>query len=881
MLGGIEIVGSRWLVSDRTPAQLAAGTTVTLNSVNNVDNADIYTPPFDPGSTRNGSQDLTRREQSLELEFENLQAGDTLEVFKTFSLDEDYTRYGSLRFYVAGFDIQSPVGPAGNDLYYFLRFASDERGTNYYEYRAPMPPSSSPRSIAWSDVSIKLTDLSNLKLAYPKSDSIVVPGPGIGTTLIVKGHPSFTRLRRISAGVLNLSSAAVYPSGRLWLDEVRATDVARDRGRAERFGVAGKLANLLGYIANYDARDQDFMQVGESRGSGNRNSNWNASTNIDLHRFFTGTGIVLPITYSLAGSRSQPRYTAGDDVVRSGAFAQVSESRSDSRTWTAAYSRTWGERSNPLLRYTVGGINANMSRTSSEASTPSLVDSSKARAASVSWTINPRKLLPLRMPGTKVRVYPLPERFYWNYAVATREDHVYDRAYDSTHTGTPVLRSATAGRIASIDFGADSRPIDLLQHQFQARRNLTLPDQLMERIGFINLGRVVQWNQSFSSRYSPNRGMWLRPQLSWTSNYYQNNGPELSKDLSVRQINNGENFNTSWALPFDQLASPARAARRDTLHRRPAVWESLLSRLGPMFLDGGITRTSNYSRLTGTPSIPYLVGLASDPGLAPDSSGRVEASFGNVILVSQNWRAGARTRLVLPRGVGVQASGDISSTRSLTNNVINRSRRVGFPSLDMDFGRLTELLGLKHVFANPKLRSVYSHNTSTDYANSATPTSMSTSSEWRPLIGFTGDFRNGTRTEFRIQHRATESQFIQVGLNSTAVEANTDIDLSLTRSYTKGQKMTILGKESTVKANITLGLTGAYSRKKSETRQQGFGRPLNPSFDDRLNVNARGSYGFSNNVTGNAELGFSQLRNLETDIVRRSIRMELRAQFTF
>jgi hypothetical protein len=93
--------------------------------------------------------------------------------------------------------------------------------------------------------------------------------------------------------------------------------------------------------------------------------------------------------------------------------------------------------------------------------------------------------------------------------------------------------------------------------------------------------------------------------------------------------------------------------------------------------------------------------------------------------------------------------------------------------------------------------------------------------------------------------------------------------------------VTVLGRSSTVKTNITLGLTGAYSRKKSETRQAGYDRPLSPTHEDRLNANARGSYGFSNNVTGNAEVGFSQSRDLLTDIVRRSVRIELRAQFTF
>ena len=59
-----------------------------------------------------------------------------------------------------------------------------------------------------------------------------VPRIRIGTavTLLVKGRPSFTRLRRISTGVLNLETEPdrVFPLGRLWVDEVRATPVVHD-----------------------------------------------------------------------------------------------------------------------------------------------------------------------------------------------------------------------------------------------------------------------------------------------------------------------------------------------------------------------------------------------------------------------------------------------------------------------------------------------------------------------------------------------------------------------------------------------------------------------------------------------------------------------------
>ena len=60
MIGGLDIVGSRWQAADLTPLQRdTLKTKVTLDAVNSVDNSNIYFPtPFDPGETRNGSQSV-------------------------------------------------------------------------------------------------------------------------------------------------------------------------------------------------------------------------------------------------------------------------------------------------------------------------------------------------------------------------------------------------------------------------------------------------------------------------------------------------------------------------------------------------------------------------------------------------------------------------------------------------------------------------------------------------------------------------------------------------------------------------------------------------------------------------------------------------------
>src|SRR5262249_24199036 len=151
-----DVVGSRWLAAGLDSIARVANTSLTLTSVNTQDNADIYTPPFDPGTTVSGNQSVKRREQSLALQFERLVSGGRVETYRSSTLDGDYSRYRSLRWYVTG------VGDSSNGLQYFMRFGTDS--TNYYEFRSFLAPIPLGGTINWRQVELVLTDISNLKL---------------------------------------------------------------------------------------------------------------------------------------------------------------------------------------------------------------------------------------------------------------------------------------------------------------------------------------------------------------------------------------------------------------------------------------------------------------------------------------------------------------------------------------------------------------------------------------------------------------------------------------------------------------------------------------------------------------------------------------------
>jgi hypothetical protein len=380
----------------------------------------------------------------------------------------------------------------------------------------------------------------------------------------------------------------------------------------------------------------------------------------------------------------------------------------------------------------------------------------------------------------------------------------------------------------------------------------------------------------------------VRPSFNWSSNYYQNNDTQ-SDDLSSRAIGNGQELSVTWDLPFDRLSQPGAAprtpARPDTAggarprgpRRSLLPWRSLLSRIGPVSADGRIGRTSSYSRLRGSASPLYLIGLAENPGF---DDGRIESQAGNTSASGLDWRGNARTTIPLFYGSSVQARLSVGDRTSNTNGILMRNQDLRFPDLEVQYGRISNLIGLSRVLDGVQLRTAYARNTSVDYQNSRTVrTGNSRSDEFRPLFSIRGRLKNGTDADLRLERRSSVRESFQLG-SSRQTDNTTNVNFSLSRSYTQGQRVNLLGRTSTVKTSVNLQLTTAYERQKGGVRINNDPNLANPVDRTRLSMNGTGSYGFSSNITGDLALGFSHLR--ETNgIIRRSIRVELRGQFRF
>jgi hypothetical protein len=282
------------------------------------------------------------------------------------------------------------------------------------------------------------------------------------------------------------------------------------------------------------------------------------------------------------------------------------------------------------------------------------------------------------------------------------------------------------------------------------------------------------------------------------------------------------------------------------------------------------------------PSLFYMLGVSDDPGLEPDGSGRVRSQSGNQQGKSLTRSASMRSKIDLGLGAALSSHAEVTDQQRENNAVRTATTSMRFPDLEVEYGRIPAVIRLDKVLTNTRLRTALSRSRSWDRLG-GNLTTASDGWEMRPLFSVNGDLRNGTRMELKVDRRSTLRQNFQL-VQTEQEDLNTTVNFSLNRSYTQGQKVNLLGRTSSVRTSISLGLSGAYEKSTGQTVRIVRGRrlpPLYPKDEDRISVRGNGSYGFSTNVSGNAALGFLQTHNIQRDIMRRSITVELRAQFTF
>lgn len=390
-MASLEFVGSQWQKSERialehdTPFDTTfSETRLTISSINNEENADIYTPPIGAvvSQSRMASGRVQNaREQSLVLRVEDLQPGSQRGIFKTQAQGLDLLKYANLRMFVHmhgqladGRDLSTlPLEEGRSKARLFVRLGANE-SNDYYEYEQPLTPSSETAGspdILWQtnvdyngefrdlgSMNIVLSAFNQLKvardnLAFPP-DSIfysVVDGqprsaevPDAsefappGTRLGIKGTPSLGKINSIVIGIRNPADSTstayedILEDITVWVNELRVAGYDETNGWASLANADIKLADVGRIKASINRQTDGFGSLSSTLGEREQNNidNWTVTTELNANKVIPDRfGWTLPVNIQVQSNTSTPRFSPTRGDVRLEEIVTQIEDRED------------------------------------------------------------------------------------------------------------------------------------------------------------------------------------------------------------------------------------------------------------------------------------------------------------------------------------------------------------------------------------------------------------------------------------------------------------------------------------------------------------------------------------------------------------------------
>jgi len=594
-IGSLEFIGNRWLTGGTDapirnpaeepadPAELADGQKFAVSVISNKDNGDVYEEAFELQQSQDRQGD--EFEAYLSMDLLNFPEGYSGTCYRRFPQDQDYTRYDTVEYFVqAG---RPSIGDMA--LEFFIRFG-DSQGSSYYEYRKKFTPNDNGGS--WNLVEVPLARLSSIKRT---GVGFVKEQQPDGSWLVVRGSPSLTRVRQISMGVKNVSGGFVR-SASVWVNELRLDEVQRTAASASVVKLSTTLSDLGSAAFNWNRQDADFLRVGQDRGSGIGRNTIQSDTRFNLDRFMPRLNMQLPVSFQYGNDRSRPKFQTGSDIRYEGDDATRNERQSISKEFSISYSRTPSR--NPLLRYTLDGLNARYTQSAQNVRAPERADTSRSRAASLTYNFttpaHPLVRLPLGitfdyLPGnlSATTNFSRTRQIAW-----TRPGSDLDRPLEQLPTISSRQRSLGWNTV----YRLFEKP--QLSYQWSSTRDLETPGR---KIIGVDLGQETQRTENLNAAYtlgpvapgtlkSPAGEALarvinavvapLRPSVNWSGRFSgsrQSDRDVLDDDVVPHSVSNSASTSLSGTLPFTRLvsfvqgiASPKKGAPSDDDEDAPA-----------------------------------------------------------------------------------------------------------------------------------------------------------------------------------------------------------------------------------------------------------------------------------------------------------------------
>lgn len=590
-LSELKFLGSRWeregvrrvdgeiLLS---PAERLPDEEFFLGEVNNKENPD-YSPPFAVHIENN----IPDKEQSLVLNFQDLERGHLMRVSKQVSpRGDDYTGYRNMSWYW--------FNPSHDTADLDLLFRVGADSLNFYEvaYRF----SDDAVKTGWHRMSIGLAELSNAKNGELGEDGAVhalVPDLDTGREYRVRvvGRPDLRRVRRYYMAVAN-NDLTQPASGYLYINDVRLEGVKRDQGMAQRAGLRLNMADVLKLDFDWKHTDDEFHGLDKRAGSGIDHEEWSLQNSLNIEDFVPLAGFRLPVSGGRRQVIDRPKYVTNSDIeIIDTDLLNAQSTISTREQFSARLSHTPAKAR--LLRYLVDPWALQVSGSREENTGPLQLSSNRSLQGGLTYD--------LRIPGSyRLGAYPLlgsipvvrslsivPRKVAFSANFSATEQAMTTINDAGVATVRPLDRRQT-GRLTA---GLDYAPLPIVDLAFNAGSDR---DLLRENRRFgVNIGQENRRTYDLRMTFSPPKGARvpgglvylparlllkgldkMNPSLQYSGGFADVHDPTLRQagdPDDIRSISNSANWDLRLSLPvgdvFKSLFPERRydAAQRDQL----------------------------------------------------------------------------------------------------------------------------------------------------------------------------------------------------------------------------------------------------------------------------------------------------------------------------
>ncbi|MFC1547486.1 cell surface protein SprA [Candidatus Neomarinimicrobiota bacterium] len=831
----IEFVGNEWQelglahIDEDTFTDSVISLAVTV--ANTEDNDDYMPPPGIEGEY-DRLNDIRLREQSLALDFRKrgIPAEYKGAVKKSVVPNKEGTFlvYGSMEMFLYGEGTNDLIREDTSFAQFWLRLVDDKK---YYEIRKTVYSGGpDPEHAGWdrrNHLNIDLGRLARLKLdetpdttIYLGSDTTAIRGYHFddGMDVYIKGDPSLESINNYIAGVTNTHPTDTL-KGRIMMDEMRLSDVHREKGVAMRLSGSLNFADLMTTTFNYTRQDADFHTVQQRvLKNATTRENWRADVTINPHRFLPQSwGIATPISMNYSTGVTSPKYFPGRDIPVGDFRAAPAEiqTRSEQVALKTSFNKSTRSK-NWVMRQTLDRLRGSISYTNKQESSVQVQRNEVTNiGGQVGYPIKfseenyvePfKKLENLPLIGGRIkdtRVYYTPSNVDFSANLTEALTSRITRAQPDT---TQETYSFTMARNVKGRYRLTER----LSADYAYNANSALDEfrfNKLDALTSLDMGLTRQMGEQFSFNYSPELVSWLKPKFRYQARYtWMKNAPLDDPERGGKiGTQGGFSGNTNLKLtdileifytPEKKAPTTGRGRRGRAASQTPTTpttakkpleiknpqmkavlkkVHAVVGKVSPLSVNYAHNRRGGEPYAVGVPDYAYRLAFVTESNLPIDS---LRAGNQSQRTEAEDKDLSFRSGLSLSRSVNLtfsharKRSASASKTSSTETTIedfliLGDEDEVGIPFINwsLKWSNLENLpllkkvpwkVSLNHTYTGKHIRSTQNQNVPSDKY----------SRQFQPLVGLTMNFTNGIASQVRYSHTLAIDQSDQ-GRNKT------------------------------------------------------------------------------------------------------------------